>query len=126
MCVGNLGEAMFGDEHSKILARLMDVSLVRAQVHTSNIANQDTPGYRAKAVKFEDAFKVALESGGDIDAVEPQIFEPRNTAVGVDGNDVQLDKEVLQAAENTMLYNTYVALQRGKSRLINTAISQSP
>ena len=31
--------------------------------HTSNIANQDTPGYRAKAVKFEDAFKVALESG---------------------------------------------------------------
>jgi flagellar basal-body rod protein FlgB len=117
---------MFGDEHSKILARLMDVSLVRAQVHTSNIANQDTPGYRAKAVMFEDAFKTALASGGDVDSVEPEIYEPRNTAVGVDGNDVQLDKEVLQAAENTMLYNTYVALQRGKSRLINTAISQSP
>lgn len=119
---------MFSDDHSKILARLMDVSLIKAHVHTQNIANQNTPGYKAKAVDFDEAFKAALDSGNEseIESVEPRIVEPRNTPVGVDGNDVALDKEVLQAAENSMLYNTYVALQRGKTRLINTAIGQSP
>jgi flagellar basal-body rod protein FlgB len=119
---------MFGDDHARILARLMDVSMTKAKIHTANLANQNTPGYRAKDVAFDDAFAEALAEGG-VDAaeqVEAKIYEPRTTPVGIDGNDVVPDKEVTASAENAVLYNTYMSILRGKSKLINTAISQSP
>jgi len=104
----------------------MDVASLRAQVHAANLANQNTPGYRAKAVAFEEAFHAALAAGGDAEAVEAEIIEPRVNAVSVDGNDVAPDYEVLAAAENAIRYNTYVALSRGEAKLIATAISGSP
>jgi flagellar basal-body rod protein FlgB len=119
---------MLPDEHMKILSRLMDVSLLRAKVHAGNLANQNTPGYRAKEVSFDDAFQEALASGGAdaAEEVSPKLVEPRSTPVGVDGNDVSPDKEVMGSAQNAVLYNTYMALLRGQSKLISTAISQSP
>jgi flagellar basal-body rod protein FlgB len=119
---------MSPDEHMKILSRLMDVSLVRAKVHAANLANQNTPGYRAKAVQFDEAFREALLSGGAdaTDSVVPKIIEPRNTEVSNDGNDVSMDKEVMGSAQNSVLYNTYMSVLRGQAKLISTAISQSP
>jgi flagellar basal-body rod protein FlgB len=114
------------DPHSPVLAKLMDVASLRARVHAANLANQNTPGYRAKAVAFEADFAAALASGGDAIGVEPRIYEPRDTAQHVDGNDVAPDREVLQSAENTTLYNAYIALARGQQRLITTAISPAP
>ena len=117
---------MLGDPHSPILAKLMDVASLRARIHATNLANQNTPGYRAKAVAFEADFHAALAAGGDIDAVEPRLYEPRDTAQDVDGNDVATDREVLQSAENTTLYNTYITLARGQAKLMATAISPAP
>ena len=114
------------DPHSPVLAKLMDVASLRARIHAANLANQNTPGYRAKAVAFEADFTAALAGGGDATAVEPRIYEPRDTAQDVDGNDVATDREVLQSAENTTLYNAYIALARGQHRLITTAITPAP
>jgi flagellar basal-body rod protein FlgB len=117
---------MLGDAHSPILAKLMDVSSLRARIHAANLANQNTPGYKAKAVEFDADFQAALDSGDDPTAISPRLIEPRDTSVGVDGNDVDPDREVLQSAQNTLLYNAYVALARGQQKLISTAISPAP
>ena len=53
------------DDHMKNLSKLLDVSAMRARVHATNIAQQNTPGYRARAVSFEDEFRVALLRDGD-------------------------------------------------------------
>lgn len=115
------------DPHSPILSKLMDVASLRARIHATNLANQNTPGYRTKAVAFEEEFKAALAQGGDgFAGVEPRLYEPRDSAQDVDGNDVAPDREVLQSAENATLYNTYIALARGQQKLILTAISPTP
>lgn len=117
---------MLDDHRLAMLARLMDVSVLRAQVHAGNIANQNTPGYRAKAVAFDQAFQQAMADGDEPGEVEPEIFEPRTTAVQADGNDVAVGKEIIQAAENQTLYNAYIAMARGKIRLLTIAGGQVP
>ena len=117
---------LFGDAQVSNLSKLMDVAQLRAKVHAANIANQNTPGYHAKAVAFEDAFREALREGKPVDEIDPVITEPRDTAEQTDGNDVSVDKEVLGQAQNNTLYNTYLAMLQGKKKLLTIAISTAP
>lgn len=117
---------MHNDQRLTLLARLMDVSVLRAQVHAGNIANQNTPGYRTKAVAFDQAFQQALEGDGEAGEVEPTIYEPHNTAVQADGNDVAVGKQIVEAAQNQTLYSAYIAMARGKIRLLTIAGGQVP
>jgi flagellar basal-body rod protein FlgB len=119
---------MLGDPSLDRLTRLMDVAVLKAQVHAANLANQNTPGYRAKAVSFDAAYQAALEQGDEAGAarLEPTIVEPRDTTVSIDGNDVDPDREILASADNTMKYNALIAIMRGKAHLLNTAISPAP
>ncbi len=115
---------MLSDDRMLNLAKMLDVASLRAHVHAANIANQNVPGYRAKAVSFETEFNKAMQQHGDEAArmVKPEVYEPQVTSVDNDGNDVDLDREVTAAAQNGVLYNTYVNLLRGKHTLLTTAI----
>lgn len=118
---------MVDDPRLTLLTRLMDVASLKAQVHAGNIANQNTPGYKARAVAFDDAFREALASGDEAALeVEATVYEPRNTMQQPDGNDVSLNREIIEAAKNQTLYNTYIAMARGKMRLLNIAAGQAP
>jgi flagellar basal-body rod protein FlgB len=116
------------DPRLTVLARLMDVAVQRQQVHAGNLANQNTPGYKARALAFEDAFNAALDEQG-MDramAVESRIYEPRATPMDVDGNDVSSEREVAALAKNKLLFDSYAQLARGKMRLLGTAIAAAP
>lgn len=119
---------MADDQHINVLARLMDVSVLRAQVHAGNIANQNTPGYKAKAVAFEAEFQQVLDSQGAdaAEQVDALIYEPRSTGVQPDGNDVSMSKEIMESAKNQTLYDTYLAMAKGKMKLMTIASSQAP
>lgn len=119
---------MVDDPGLTLLTRLMDVAALKAQVHAGNIANQNTPGYKARAVAFDQAFQEALESGGEDAAlgVEATVYEPRDTMQQPDGNDVSLNREIIESAKNQTLYNAYIAMARGKLRLLTIASSQAP
>jgi flagellar basal-body rod protein FlgB len=119
---------MIPDDQFRILSRLMDVAVLRGQVHAGNLANQNTPGYRAQAVSFDEAFQTALaEDGNDAAlAVAPTVFEPRSTSMKVDGNDVSTEREVAALAQNKLLYDTYIAIYRGRRSIMQTAITPAP
>jgi len=117
---------MFNDPHVGRLAKLMDVANLRGRIIAGNLANQNTPGFRARAVSFEEAFREALDSGREVGDVEPEIYEPRNTGVDVDGNDVNTDKEVLAAARNAFMYDAYASIIRGRNKLLDTAMTSAP
>ena len=116
------------DEQMSILAKLMDVSTMRAQVHAGNIANQNTPGYKTRAVAFDQAFQAAMagDSGEDAETVQPTVYEPHATPVQVDGNDVALADEIMGAAKNSTMYDAYIAMAKGKLRLLGIAAGQAP
>jgi flagellar basal-body rod protein FlgB len=106
----------------------MDVAVLTNQVHAANLANSNTPGYRAKAVAFDGAFQAALGEGDGAAALalEPKVIEPRNTQVQADGNDVSSETEIVGTAKNQALYDAYVQMARGELRLLGIAVTPAP
>ncbi|MCS6970216.1 MAG: flagellar biosynthesis protein FlgB [Planctomycetota bacterium] len=119
---------MFQDPRLAVLTRLMDVAVLRQQVHAGNLANQNTPGFKARAVAFEAEFNRVLDEQGLERALtmRPRIYTPLATAADNDGNDVSSEREVAELAKNKLLYDSYAQLARGKLRLLNTALSPAP
>lgn len=115
---------MLIDDRMRDLSRLLDVTELRGKVHAANLANQNTPGFRAREVRFEDAFRQAFDSQGAAAAraVEPEVAIAGKTAIDNDGNDVSVDAEVGALARNSLLHQTYITTLRGKFALLQAAL----
>jgi flagellar basal-body rod protein FlgB len=116
------------DNNLTVLSRLLDVSVERQKVHQANLANQNVPGYKARELRFEEAFSAAMDDGGVEAAlrVDTEVVEANATAVQPDGNDVVSEREIQAMARNQLQYNAYLGLTKGKLRLYTTAISAAP
>jgi len=97
------------DSQLSVLARLLDVAHLRHSVIAQNVANVNTPGYRRIDVDFHRAFAKALAGGDDRAActVQPRITLAPGGAERVDGNNVDMDLEMGQLQQNTLLYRVY-------------------
>ena len=110
---------LFSD-HIEITARVMDLRLQRQNVVMANLANLQTPGYKARRLEFEQELQATLRQGaGKLArtdprhlpvAFDPKSFDPKllrefrpNVVQGQDS--VDLDKEMALLAKNTLLYN---------------------
>jgi flagellar basal-body rod protein FlgB len=98
---------------------------LRQNAIASNVANLETPGYRRLDVKFEDLLAKALASSGpvDLDDIEPEVYEPGNTPVKANGNDVSIEAEVGEMVKNSLRQTAYVRLLRKKFSQIETAVN---
>ena len=103
----------------------MRAERLRQQTIASNVANLETPGYRRLDVKFDELVQKALKSSdpSKIDEIEPEVYQPLNTAVGSNGNDVNLESEVGNLVKNSLRYTTYVRLMQKRFAQIESAIS---
>jgi len=104
----------------------MDLRLQRQNLVTANIANVNTPGYKARSLEFEDKLQSALNhnSLGKMTRTEdghmPTKFSPTGfkgdslkelKAREIYGQDaVDLDKEMAENAKNTMIYNALTSV----------------
>ena len=92
------------DAVSRILGSALDGISLRQRVTADNIANVDTPDFRARAVDFESSLRSAVSNGGvgsrglDINVAATQ------TPVGENGNNVDLRKETMAAMQSTFQY----------------------
>jgi len=113
------------------LRRQMTVATARQVAVTGNLANLDTPGYKAKQVSFDEALGKRLlplnsthpthKTSGAEGAV---MQETEGLAERRDGNNVQLDRELLnmnQAAHDFAAAQTALA---AKFRLVRYAINE--
>ena len=108
----------------------------RQQVLATNIANADTPNYKAKDIDFNQAMKSALSNTGNnagmsvtnskhIDSssnVLAQVKERSAKQNSVDGNTVDMDVEQSQFAENALQYETLVSMINGTFKNINSVM----
>lgn len=109
-----------------LLLHLLRGTGKRSQVIASNIANQNTPGYRRQTVEFEDLLTRALDDGnGELLAIQPKIGEDFESPTRVDGNNVNLELEVYASRENRVLAETYRAMLSGHYRLLDAALGHS-
>jgi flagellar basal-body rod protein FlgB len=110
---------------SAILARLMDVTQLRHQVISQNLANVNTPGYQQLEVTFEDAFARALGKQGEHGAlqIKPRIAPGQGNAARQDGNTVDLDKEVGSLNKNSMLFTMAAQMLMSRLNMMRSAIT---
>jgi len=97
---------------------------LRQKTIANNVANIETPGYRRLDVKFEELLAKALGSG-DIDPqeLELEIYQPEQTPVKTNGNDVTLEGEVGEMVKNTLRHKAYIRLLQKKYSQIDQAIN---
>jgi len=112
------------DAVSQVLASALDGVTTRQQVIADNIANVDTPGYRARSVDFETQLKAAISDGDFASGapVETGVTEtPTDTPVGVNGNNVDLRKETMAAVQSQFQYQILTRAVSERFNLIKTA-----
>ena len=98
------------------LERYMDLLSARQKLVASNVANADTPGYKAQDIDFQFEF-MSLVNGQ-----QPQTIQAQGLKVKTDGNNVDLDREARLLAENAMRFNVATTLLRSKLKTIQQAI----
>ncbi len=110
---------MIGDSiTSAILQRALDGAWQKQRAISNNIANHETPGYKAIKVNFEDSLEKEIEKLGNglptkekieegIDALKNSdinVFSDYSTSERADGNNVDLDLENIEMAKTQIQY----------------------
>lgn len=112
------------DTHLDIMAKAMSLRLQRHAALAGNIANADTPGYRAKAVSFERELQRAAESNNPskIRNVKEHTAIVDDHAPRPDGNSVSVDKQMALMTENTITYNATAEFLGRKIKMLKSVI----
>lgn len=95
---------------------------MRQRAIADNIANVQTPGYQAKRVQFEAALAAAVSQGNG--RVSPHIatsLEPTRE----DGNNVNLDTEVVSNIDTNLRYQLATRAMDGKFSMLRSAMRTS-
>lgn len=108
--------------NAELLLRLMGAATERARVIASNIANENTPGYRRQVVRFEELLSGVLARGGDAASIEPQVETDQLTPARPDGNNVVMELELNASRQNRLLYETYAAILQTQFELVRSGI----
>lgn len=122
----------------KLLEHALDVRATRQQVINSNIANEETPGYRAKDLRFQDALTAAIGPSGQVSlrvtnaqhlsgsgsSIYGQIVEIPGGDLPLDGNSVNLERELAKLSDNAMQYKTAAELIAKKFQGLRNAIRE--
>ena len=97
----------------------LDGIAMRQRVIADNIANVDTPGFRATSVDFETSLQAAIASG---DPSAAQVTTtPTDTPVGANDNNVDLRKETLAAVQSQFQYQVISRAAGDRFELLRTA-----
>ncbi|MCP4914280.1 MAG: flagellar basal body rod protein FlgB [Oligoflexia bacterium] len=128
------------DKTMKALAASLNFRQMRQELISSNVANADTPGYKAKRLDFEAALARAIDVDGELGMknndekhydvgsggfsnLEPEVYEDPNGVVTEDGNTVDREQELARMAENKIMYDAAVQLLNKKLGLLKYAVA---
>lgn len=131
---------IFGPTYD-LLGKVLDLRSQRHILVSSNIANADTPRYKAVHIKFEDELKRALPSNDNLrlktthkkhvphytnfNHINPKAVEEATQNQRADGNTVDLDKEIVRMSRNQLMYNAISQILGKKFKGLLSAIKEA-
>jgi flagellar basal-body rod protein FlgB len=136
MFSGNFGKTV------DLLARGMDVAVLRRNVIANNIANSETPNFKRTVVNFEASLRRALDSEKvrppvefatnprhipfhrtvDYRTVRPRLVLDYLTTAKNNGNNVDVEEEGMLAQQNQLLYQTLATAIGAQYNLVNLVL----
>lgn len=105
--------------------KVLDGVALRQRVVAHNLANQNTPGYRAMMVPFSSVLAEALDRSGSIDHVDFKVAQDPDATENSSGNTVDVEHEMMLMEENRILNEVFARTAGGTFRAILKAIRGS-
>lgn len=122
-----------------LLQSALDASSLRQQVISNNLANAETPGYKAKQVVFEDILRQKLAGQSDFTGKQTdprhipigspasiptaQIVANNDTVMQNNGNNVDVDQEMTQMGKNALWYYALTEQLNNQFQQLSIAIT---
>ena len=101
---------------------------LRQRTITDNVANASTPGFKASTVAFEGSLRTAMNRRGNPSSsapeVTPQVNTSHYTTRGADGNNVDIDQQMVELAQTNITYNAVAQVLTGRIRALRTVITE--
>ncbi len=101
-----------------VYSKALDLRTQKQSVIASNIANADTPGFKAQDINFKTEMAKAL-SGIQKPA---ELLYRTETQSAADGNTVDMDTERAAMAENAMQYQILTQLVTDRFKTLRMAV----
>jgi flagellar basal-body rod protein FlgB len=128
------------DKYLGVHAQALSLRSQRTELLAANLANADTPGYRARDIDFKSALAQAsgnAKPGVQLQTTNPAHIAPKQVngmpapelkyrtplAPSLDGNTVDAQLEQAAFAENTVRYQATLQFLSSKFRGLMTAIT---
>lgn len=89
---------------NKVLERLIDYSALKHKVISQNISNSETIGYKRKEVEFKQLLNEGMQSISGTKKSEFKIVEDENLENLSGTNNVDVNKEMADLAENQIMF----------------------
>ncbi len=124
------------------LQKGLSASWTRNSVIMNNVANADTPDFKTSSVEFEDLYRQSLQSEKEgialkktrpthmdigtssLEDVKPVVQVNEDTTARMDGNNVDIDKEMTDLAKNVIYYNALTRKISGEFTQLRLAITE--
>lgn len=128
------------DKTMQLLHRSLDLHSARQRVIASNLANEETPGYRASDLQFAQQLQTAHKGRFPLtmiatqgshfgsqgqqgyQAVTGKLAEVPAGDLPLDANSVNLELEMAKSSDNTMQYNAAASITAQRFRQLLSAI----
>jgi flagellar basal-body rod protein FlgB len=124
---------MLFDKTTQLLTAGIYYSGLRHKVISNNIANINTPNYKALDITFRDQLNLFAKSqehdndSGDMTSLAPPttVLAPylSDQRPSIELNTVDIDQEQVKLAQNTLFHNSCLQLLGNKLRIIKAGIS---
>jgi len=115
------------DKTTNALGSAINFRQLKQNIIATNIANAETPGYKAKKVDFEAALSRAVDinglgkmsvdepdqfpvNGSSISNVRADVYENPDVTVTNDGNTVDMEREMAELNDNSIVYKAAIQL----------------
>lgn len=106
----------------------VDFTWKRHKVILSNLANVDTPNYRAKDLEFKKQVERIPLKTTNPKHIKPlseegfRVIEVKRRLVGNDRNNVSVEEEMAKLAQNRIAYEVYMKMISGNVEKLNNII----
>lgn len=128
---------IFSNSTQQLIEQSINASSLRQKTISQNIANVDTPNYKAKKTVFKHQLQNAinnqkltayrtderhLQFGGNRSTSPAVVVSRRDTIFNHNGNNVDIEHEMSEMAKNQIYYNAMIERLNGRFNSIKTVL----
>jgi flagellar basal-body rod protein FlgB len=126
---------LFSSPVFNTLEKALDGSALKQKAISQNIANVDTPNYKAKKTQFQHTLDQAMDRSFNANRTDQRhvqftsanrsnafMTKSNNTMYNHNLNNVDIDQEMAEMAKNQIYYNALIERINGRFNSLQTAV----